>query len=69
MNGKAAFQCNACKDVFHQNGLHLSVHRKAVVHICPACLEGSKEIQLTLQREGPGKPYEFQHFMVTDTIK
>ena len=48
MNSKAVFQCSACKNVFHQNGLHLSVHGKAVVHICPACLEGSKEIQLTV---------------------
>jgi hypothetical protein len=68
MDSRAAFQCSSCKEVFHKDGLHVSIHGKAVGHICPACLDNAKVLQLSLKREGPGKPYEFNHYLVLEKI-
>lgn len=69
MNSRVAFQCDACKGTFHEDGLHTNVHGMAVAHICPACLGSGKEIRLSLVRSGPGKQFEFLHFMVVDKIE
>jgi len=68
MESKAVFQCSSCGDVFHKDGLHADIHGKAVAHICPTCLDNAKMVQLSLKREGPGKPYGFHHFMVVEVV-
>jgi len=62
----ALFVCNNCGETFHNDGLHLTVHSKAIAHICPSCLVGTKTVQLSLERPGPAKPFEFQLFQVVN---
>ena len=68
MDSRAVFQCSSCEETFHKDGLHMDIHGKAVVHICPTCLDNAKVLQVSLKREGPGKPYEFHHYMILEEI-
>lgn len=63
------FQCNGCGEMFHDDGLHLSIHGQAVAHICPSCLSGSKSFRITLKRESLRKPYTFEHFLVLEKFE
>jgi disulfide oxidoreductase YuzD len=60
----ALFQCNSCKEQFHNEGLHLVIHNVALVHICPSCLSHVKTFQVQMKRDSPGKPFEYEYFNV-----
>jgi len=61
-------QCNWCHEIFEQDGLHLTIHGEAVMHICPACLDDAKEILLSVGRDEPGKPYEYRKYTVLENF-
>lgn len=63
------FQCDSCAEPFHDDGLHVSIHGQAVVHVCPGCLSGSKRFQVSLKRESLRKPYTFEHFLVLEKFE
>jgi len=62
------YQCNNCGEAFFQDGLHTDIHGQAVVHLCPSCLDGVQAFHITLEREGPGKPFTFKGFVVQERI-
>ncbi len=66
---ETVYQCNHCKEIFHSDGLHLDVHGLALVHLCPACLDGVQTFHVALGREGPGKPFAFASFVVQERIR
>lgn len=52
------FQCEKCKGIFEEKGLHLTIHGVSIGRVCPECLSGMEEIRLIIRQATPGKPYE-----------
>lgn len=63
------FQCSNCPETFYSDGLHMDIHGKAVVHICPACMDGVQSFHVAMNRDGPGKPFVFGSFVIQELIQ
>jgi hypothetical protein len=61
----AVFQCNRCKQVFENDGMHVVVHEWTAGRVCPECLANADTITIVVKRPSPGKPYEIQYVEVT----